>query len=125
MDRVSSDVFFIFYSLYMRSTPTSALEVVATLHKTRGWQILDWYYVPNFGHSEVLIKITDELLLLLAPRDKFATLIYSVGIFLSISLQKWIGLRNVLIWLNRMDSFSLLMNLFARAELVPAYFLTF
>jgi hypothetical protein len=30
--------------------------------------------VPNFGHSEVLIKITDEMPLLLAPRDKFVTL---------------------------------------------------
>jgi hypothetical protein len=31
-------------------------------------------YLPNFGHSEVLIKITDEMLLLLARRDKFVTL---------------------------------------------------
>jgi hypothetical protein len=31
-------------------------------------------YVPKFGHSEVLIKMTDEMPLLLAPRDKFATL---------------------------------------------------
>jgi hypothetical protein len=31
-------------------------------------------YVPNFGHSEVLIKIPDEMPLLLAPRDKFVTL---------------------------------------------------
>jgi hypothetical protein len=30
--------------------------------------------VPNFGHSEVLIKMTDEMPLLLAPRDKFVTL---------------------------------------------------
>jgi hypothetical protein len=30
--------------------------------------------VPSFGHSEVLIKITDEIPLLLAARDKFATL---------------------------------------------------
>jgi hypothetical protein len=29
--------------------------------------------VPNFGHSEVLIKMTDEMSLLLAPRDKFVT----------------------------------------------------
>jgi hypothetical protein len=74
-------------------------------------------YVSNFGHSEVLIKITDEIPLLLAPRDKFVTL--------TISLQKRIGPRNVFIWLPRMDSFSLLMDLFARAELVPAYSLTF
>jgi hypothetical protein len=31
--------------------------------------------VPRFGHSEVLIKMTDEIPLLLAPRDKFVTLI--------------------------------------------------
>jgi hypothetical protein len=31
-------------------------------------------YVPNFGHSEVLIKMTDEMLLLLAPRDKFVNI---------------------------------------------------
>jgi hypothetical protein len=30
--------------------------------------------VPNFDHSEVLIKLTDEMPLLLAPRDKFVTL---------------------------------------------------
>jgi hypothetical protein len=30
--------------------------------------------VPNFGHSEVLIKMTDEMPLLLVPRDKFVTL---------------------------------------------------
>jgi hypothetical protein len=30
--------------------------------------------VPNFGHSEVLLKMTDEMPLLLAPRDKFVTL---------------------------------------------------
>jgi hypothetical protein len=29
---------------------------------------------PNFGHSEVLIKMTDEMPLLLASRDKFVTL---------------------------------------------------
>jgi hypothetical protein len=41
------------------------------------------------------------------------------------SLQERIGLRNVLILLHRMDLFSLLMYLFAVAELVPAYSLTF
>jgi hypothetical protein len=30
--------------------------------------------VPNFGHSEVLIKITEKKPLLLTPRDKFVTL---------------------------------------------------
>jgi hypothetical protein len=31
-------------------------------------------YMPNFGHSEVLIRMIDEMPLLLAPRDKFLTL---------------------------------------------------
>jgi hypothetical protein len=65
-------------------------------------------YVPNFGHS-------DEMPLLLTPSDKFVTL----------NILGRIGLRNVLIWLHRMDSFSLLMDLFAGAELSPAYSLTF
>jgi hypothetical protein len=70
--------------------------------------------VPNFGHSEVLIRMIDETPLVLTPRDKFVT------------LQERNGLRNVLIWLHRMDfTFSVLMNLFARAELVLAYPLTF
>jgi hypothetical protein len=30
--------------------------------------------VPNFGHSEVLIKMTDGMPLLLAPMDKYMTL---------------------------------------------------
>jgi hypothetical protein len=30
--------------------------------------------MPNFGHSIVLIRMTDETPLLLAPRDKFVTL---------------------------------------------------
>jgi hypothetical protein len=30
-------------------------------------------YVPNFGYSEVLIKMTDKMPLLLAPRNKFVT----------------------------------------------------
>jgi hypothetical protein len=30
--------------------------------------------MPNFGHSEVLNRMTDETLLLFAPRDKFVTL---------------------------------------------------
>jgi hypothetical protein len=72
--------------------------------------------VPNFGHSEVLIKMTDEMPLLLAPREKFVTLKYSVGNFLSIFLQERIGLRIVLIWLHLMNSFFLLM--------VPDYSLT-
>jgi hypothetical protein len=31
-------------------------------------------YAMNFGHSKVLIKITDKMPLLLAPREKFVTL---------------------------------------------------
>jgi hypothetical protein len=58
--------------------------------------------VPNFGHPEVLIKMTDEMPLLLAPRDKF------VHIF---------G-RKFSVKFHWMESFSLLMDLFARAELV-------
>jgi hypothetical protein len=43
--------------------------------------------VPNIKHSEVLIELTDEMPLLLAPRDKFMIYIrYSIGNFLSISL---------------------------------------
>jgi hypothetical protein len=51
-------------------------------------------------------------------------LIYSIGNFLSIS-QERIGLRSELIWLHRMDSFSLLTDVFAGAELVPVYSLSF
>jgi hypothetical protein len=70
----------------MRSTPTSALEVMLMLPplqlviKQEVRQAADRMlengcsYVPNFGHSEVLIKMTDEMPLLLAPRDKFVTL---------------------------------------------------
>jgi hypothetical protein len=34
----------------------------------------EWSHVLNFGHSEVLIRMTDETLILLALRDKFLTL---------------------------------------------------
>jgi hypothetical protein len=81
--------------------------------------------VLNFGHSKVLIKMTNEMPVLLAPREKCVTLKYSVRNFLSISLREKIGLQNVLIWLHGMDSYSLLMDLFAGAELVLAYFLTY
>jgi hypothetical protein len=49
------------------------------VYKTRGQAgslyitLNGWSDVPNFGNSEVLIKIT-EMPLLLAPRDKFVTL---------------------------------------------------
>jgi hypothetical protein len=65
----------------MRSTPTSALEVMLMLPplhffiKQEARQAANSLlgngcsYVPNFIHSEVLIKMTDERPLLLAPRD--------------------------------------------------------
>jgi hypothetical protein len=67
----------------MRLTPTSALEVMLMLPrlhlfiKQEARQAANRLlgngcsYVPNFRHSEVLIKMTDEMPLLLAPRDKF------------------------------------------------------
>jgi hypothetical protein len=70
----------------MRSTPTSALEVMLMLPplhvfiKQEARQAANRLlgngccYVPNYGHSEVLIKMTDEMPLLLALRDKFETL---------------------------------------------------
>jgi hypothetical protein len=66
----------------MRSTPTSALEVMLMLHlfiKQEARQAANVLlgngcsYMPNFGDSEVLIRMTDETPLLLAPRDKFVT----------------------------------------------------
>jgi hypothetical protein len=69
----------------MRSSPTSALEVMLMLPplnlfiKQEARQAANRLlrngcsYVPNFGHSEVLIKMTDEMPLLLAPWDKFVT----------------------------------------------------
>jgi hypothetical protein len=74
-------------------------------------------YVLNFGHLKVLIKMTDR-------RD--ACIFGSKGQIsdLSISLQERIGLRNVLIWLHWMGSFSLLMDLFAGKKLVPAVVLS-
>jgi hypothetical protein len=70
----------------MRSTPTSALEVMLMLPplhlfikqeaRQAAYRLLlnGCSNVPNFEHSEVLIKITDELPLLLAPRDKFVSI---------------------------------------------------
>jgi hypothetical protein len=69
----------------MRSTPTSGLEVMLILPplhlliKQEARQAANRLlgngcsYVPNFGHAEVSIKMTDEMPLLLAPRDKFMT----------------------------------------------------
>jgi hypothetical protein len=70
----------------MRLTPTSALEVILMLPPInlfikqgarQGYRLLGngCSYLPIFGHSKVLIKMTDEMPLLLAPRDKFVTLI--------------------------------------------------
>jgi hypothetical protein len=65
----------------MRSTLTSALEVMLKLPplhlfiKQVARQAANRLlgngcsYVPNFGHLAVLIKMTDEMPLLLAPRD--------------------------------------------------------
>jgi hypothetical protein len=65
----------------MRSTPTSALEVMLMLMPSHLFikeearqaanRLLGNGYsnMPNFGHSEVLIRMTDETPLLLAPRD--------------------------------------------------------
>jgi hypothetical protein len=67
----------------MRLTPTSTLEAILMLPplylliKQEARQAANGLlgngcsYVLNFGHSEVFIKITDEMPLLLAPRDKF------------------------------------------------------
>jgi hypothetical protein len=60
---------------------TSALEVMLMLpplhlfiKQEARLQGNGFSYVPNFGHSEVLLRMTDETPLLLAPRDKFVTL---------------------------------------------------
>jgi hypothetical protein len=70
----------------MRSSPMSALEVMLMLPplhlfiKQEARQAAnrllrnECSYVPNFGHSEVLIKMTDKMPLLLAPWVKFVTL---------------------------------------------------
>jgi hypothetical protein len=61
----------------MRSTPTYALEVVSLtfVHRQAANRLLGngCSYVPNFAHSEVLIKMTEEMPLLMAPKDKFVT----------------------------------------------------
>jgi hypothetical protein len=75
----------------MRSIPTSALEVMVMLPhlqlfinqeaKQAANRLVgnECSYVLNFGHSEVLIKMTCEMSVLLAPRDKYVSLIYSIG----------------------------------------------
>jgi hypothetical protein len=70
----------------MRSTPTSALDVMLMLpplhlfikqEAREGANRLlrnGCSYVSNFGHSEVLIKMTDEMRLLLVLSAKYVTL---------------------------------------------------
>jgi hypothetical protein len=99
----------------MRSTPTSASEVMLilpSLHlfikqeatEADNRQLRNrCSYVPNLEHSEVLIRMTPPFL---EPSHKCVTLNIFDRIFLSISLQKRPGLRNVLIWLHRIDSLS-------------------
>jgi hypothetical protein len=66
----------------MRSTSTSVLKVMLTLppshlfikqeaRQAPNRLLGNGCYVPNFRHSEFLIKMTDENPLLLAQRDKF------------------------------------------------------
>jgi hypothetical protein len=122
----------------MRSTPTSALKVMLMLPplhlfiQQKARQAVNRLlgkgcsYVPNFGHSEVLIKMTGEMSLLLAPRNKFVTLnIFGFPISIDFPTSEDWSTECVDLILHRMDSFSLLMDLFARAELVPTYSLTF
>jgi hypothetical protein len=62
----------------MRSTPTSALHLFIKQEARQAANRLlenGCSYMPNFGHSEILIRMTDETPLLLAPWDKFVTLI--------------------------------------------------
>jgi hypothetical protein len=62
----------------MRSTPTSALEVMLMVPPLHLFIKQEVKQAANRllgnGHSEVLIKMTEEMPLLLAPRDKFVTL---------------------------------------------------
>jgi hypothetical protein len=100
----------------MRSTPTSALEVTLMLHffiKQEARQAANGLlgngcsYVSKFGHSRVLIKMP----LLLAPSDKFVTL--------NIFDRKFSVDSTECFDLVAPDGVvPLLMDLFARAELV-------
>jgi hypothetical protein len=82
-------------------------------------------YVPNYGHTEVLIKMTDEMPLLFTPRDKFVTLnIFDRKFSVDFPTRED--------WSTECDDLvapdglvPLLMDLFAGAELVPAFSLTF
>jgi hypothetical protein len=76
--------------------------------------------VPNFEHSEVLIRMTDETPLLLAPMDKFMTLnIYDRKFSVDFPTREdW---PTECVDLVVPDG----LVFFAGAELVPAYTLTF
>jgi hypothetical protein len=118
----------------MRSTPTSALEVMLMLPplhlflkqeaRLAANRLLrnGCSYVPNFRYSEVLVKMTDEMLLLLAPRDKFVTLnIFDRKFSVDFPTREdWCTECVDLVALDGLVFFSLLMDLFARAELVAA-----
>jgi hypothetical protein len=70
----------------MRSTPTFALEIMLIMPPLRLFIKQDARQVanillgngcsdvPNFGHTEVLTRMTDETPLLLAPREKFVNI---------------------------------------------------
>jgi hypothetical protein len=81
--------------------------------------------VPNFEHSEVLIKMTDEMPLLLAPRNKFVAL-NIFGRKFSVDFPTREDWSTECVDVVAPDGLVfLLMDLFARAELVPAHSLTF
>jgi hypothetical protein len=81
--------------------------------------------VPNFGHSEVLIKITDEMSLLLASRDKFVALNIFGRIFSVVipTRQDWSTECVDLVAPDGLVFFT--DGSFCRAELVPVFSLTF
>jgi hypothetical protein len=75
-------------------------------------------YVLNFGYSELLIKMTDEMALLLAPRDKFVTL--------NIFDRKFsVDLPTREDWSTECVDLVAPDGSLAGADLVPAYSLTF
>jgi hypothetical protein len=121
----------------MRSTPTSALEVMLMLPplhlviKQEARQAAyrlqgnGCSYVPNFGHSEFLIKKTEEILLLLARKDKFVTINIFVRKF-SVDFptrENWFTECANLVAPDGLIFFT--DGSLCAVELVPAYFLTF
>jgi hypothetical protein len=74
-------------------------------------------YMPNFGHSEVLIRMIDEMPLLLAPRDKFLTLNVfdrKFSVDFPPTRDDWSAECVDLVAL--VNSFSLLLDLFGHSE---------